>query len=90
MPAATPSTARPSAAAPRGASTESAAAQITTPAGASLTSSSKNQSSWSLRGWLRARFSGVPFTDEPASVIPKTQGPAHPTRGRVGLPFTRA
>lgn len=28
-----------------------------------LTISSKNYSSWSMRGWLLARFSGVPFTE---------------------------
>ena len=28
-----------------------------------LTLSSKNYSSWSLRGWLLARFSGLPFTE---------------------------
>jgi glutathione S-transferase len=31
------------------------------PAKASLTISSRNYSSWSLRGWLLARFSGLPF-----------------------------
>ena len=30
---------------------------------ASLTISSKNYSSWSLRGWLLARFSGLPFKE---------------------------
>ena len=30
---------------------------------ASLTLSSKNYSSWSLRGWLLARFSGLPFDE---------------------------
>jgi len=30
---------------------------------ATLTLSSKNYSSWSLRGWLLARFSGLPFTE---------------------------
>ncbi|HVA14731.1 MAG TPA: glutathione S-transferase family protein [Stellaceae bacterium] len=29
-----------------------------------LTISSKNYSSWSLRGWLLARFSGLPFDEE--------------------------
>jgi glutathione S-transferase len=29
-----------------------------------LTISSKNYSSWSLRGWLLVRFSGLPFTEE--------------------------
>jgi glutathione S-transferase len=31
---------------------------------ASLTISSRNYSSWSLRGWLLARFSGLPFSEE--------------------------
>ena len=30
---------------------------------AALTLSSKNYSSWSLRGWLLARFSGIPFVE---------------------------
>lgn len=30
---------------------------------ASLTLSSKNYSSWSLRGWLLVRFAGLPFTE---------------------------
>jgi len=30
---------------------------------ATLTISSKNYSSWSLRGWLLARFAGLPFTE---------------------------
>jgi hypothetical protein len=29
-----------------------------------LTISSKNYSSWSLRGWLLARFSGLPFEEQ--------------------------
>lgn len=33
-------------------------------ASAVLTISSKNYSSWSLRGWLLARFSGLPFEEE--------------------------
>jgi len=33
-----------------------------------LTISSRNYSSWSLRGWLLAKFSGLPFTEE--SVAP--------------------
>jgi glutathione S-transferase len=32
-------------------------------ANATLTISSKNYSSWSLRGWLLARFSGLPFEE---------------------------
>lgn len=31
--------------------------------GATLTISSKNYSSWSLRGWLLTKFSGLPFTE---------------------------
>ena len=31
---------------------------------ATLTISSKNYSSWSLRGWLLAKFSGLPFTEQ--------------------------
>jgi hypothetical protein len=31
-----------------------------------LTISSKNYSSWSLRGWLLVRFSGLAFTEESA------------------------
>lgn len=33
------------------------------PALATLTLSSRNYSSWSLRGWLLARFAGLPFTE---------------------------
>ena len=29
-----------------------------------LTISSKNYSSWSLRGWLLTKFSGLPFTEK--------------------------
>ena len=29
-----------------------------------LTISSKNYSSWSLRGWLLAKFSGLPFEEK--------------------------
>jgi glutathione S-transferase len=32
---------------------------------ATLTISSKNYSSWSLRGWLLTKFSGLPFKEEP-------------------------
>lgn len=34
---------------------------------ASLTISSKNYSSWSLRGWLLVRFAGLPFTEKPVA-----------------------
>ena len=33
-------------------------------ASATLTISSKNYSSWSLRGWLLTKFSGLPFTED--------------------------
>ncbi|MDE2300281.1 MAG: glutathione S-transferase N-terminal domain-containing protein, partial [Burkholderiales bacterium] len=59
MPVATPSkpkTARKAATLP----TRSAQAPQ---APASLTLSSKNYSSWSLRGWLLARFAGIEFTE---------------------------
>ncbi len=36
---------------------------VTTQAVASLTLSSKNYSSWSLRGWLMVRFAGIPCTE---------------------------
>jgi glutathione S-transferase len=34
----------------------------------SLSISSKNYSSWSMRGWLLARFAGLDFVEEPVSV----------------------
>jgi glutathione S-transferase-like protein len=34
------------------------------PLDATLTISSKNYSSWSLRGWLLVKFSGLPFAEE--------------------------
>ena len=40
-----------------------ARAAAATGARASLTLSSKNYSSWSLRGWLLARFAGLPFDE---------------------------
>jgi glutathione S-transferase len=49
--------ARKTAAAPRGRAAPSVAT-------ASLTLSSKNYSSWSLRGWLMAKFSGLEFREE--------------------------
>jgi glutathione S-transferase len=33
-----------------------------------LTISSKNYSSWSLRGWLLCKMAGVPFVEEPLSI----------------------
>jgi glutathione S-transferase len=38
-----------------------------TAASATLTLSSKNYSSWSLRGWLLARFAGLPFAEQMVS-----------------------
>ena len=35
---------------------------------ATLTISSKNYSSWSLRGWLLTRLSGLPFEEKIASI----------------------
>jgi glutathione S-transferase len=35
---------------------------------ATLIISSKNYSSWSLRGWLLTRMAGLPFTEEPVSL----------------------
>jgi glutathione S-transferase len=35
---------------------------------ANLTLSSRNYSSWSLRGWLLVKFSGLPFTEEMVAV----------------------
>src|SRR5689334_13390205 len=40
-----------------------AAAKAPTPARATLTLSSRNYSSWSLRGWLLARFAGLDFDE---------------------------
>ena len=58
MPAATTRTARTARAAPlKKASAKPPAATAT------LTLSSRNYSSWSLRGWLLARFAGLPFTE---------------------------
>ena len=34
---------------------------------ATLTISSKNYSSWSLRGWLMTKFSGLPFSENAVS-----------------------
>jgi glutathione S-transferase len=49
--------------APRKRATKSAPAKKSGPPRATLTLSSKNYSSWSLRGWLLARFAGLPFTE---------------------------
>jgi len=69
MPAATTRTARTARAAPlKKASAKVAKAPARTAAKppaatATLTLSSRNYSSWSLRGWLLARFAGLPFTE---------------------------
>ena len=36
---------------------------------ATLTISSKNYSSWSLRGWLMTKFSGLPFSENVISPV---------------------
>ena len=58
-PSASPSKARSRTAASKTAFASPAPAQAV----ASLTLSSKNYSSWSLRGWLMVRFAGIPFTE---------------------------
>jgi len=66
MPAAAPAKTRPQAATrkarvrPTVPATSTTAAAVST---ATLTLSSKNYSSWSLRGWLLARFAGIGFTE---------------------------
>ncbi len=47
-----------------GCTTPSAIAPVTPTAPAMLTLSSKNYSSWSLRGWLLVRFAGLPVTEK--------------------------
>jgi glutathione S-transferase len=42
-------------------------AKAPAPPAATLTLSSKNYSSWSLRGWLLARFAGLAFTEQMVS-----------------------
>src|ERR1700712_3630470 len=59
MPVATPS--KPKAAARKTAAAKSTVKTVK--ATATLTLSSKNYSSWSLRGWLMARFAGLDFTE---------------------------
>ena len=61
MPVATPSKPK-SKAVPKPAAKPATRAKAVPPA-ASLTLSSKNYSSWSLRGWLMARFAGLEFTE---------------------------
>ena len=48
---------------PKAAARKAAAKTAPPVPAASLTISSKNYSSWSLRGWLLARFSGLPFAE---------------------------
>ncbi len=50
-------------AAARARPTAAAARKSAAPAGTTLTLSSKNYSSWSLRGWLLARFAGIDFSE---------------------------
>jgi glutathione S-transferase len=61
MPVATPT--RPAARRPRKAAEPQPAAEPVAQATATLTLSSKNYSSWSLRGWLLARFAGLAFEE---------------------------
>ncbi|CAG4920524.1 hypothetical protein R69919_04833 [Paraburkholderia gardini] len=55
-------------------------ANTTGNAGTTLTISSKNYSSWSLRGWLLAKLSGLPFEetvmpiDDPGARNPISNG----------------
>lgn len=42
-------------------------AKAPAPPATTLTLSSKNYSSWSLRGWLLTRFAGLPFTEQMVS-----------------------
>ena len=60
MPASAKSPAKPAA---RKQAAEAAATKSKAGPVATLTLSSKNYSSWSLRGWLLAKFSGLPFTE---------------------------
>ena len=50
-------------AAPKAAAPRVAKPKVATAPAAQLTLSSKNYSSWSLRGWLLVRFAGLPFTE---------------------------
>ena len=63
MPAATLTKPRPAARKVAKAATAVKAATAATAATATLTISSKNYSSWSLRGWLMARFAGLDFKE---------------------------
>ena len=50
-------------AAPKAAAPRAVKPKVATAPAAQLTLSSKNYSSWSLRGWLLVRFAGLPFTE---------------------------
>lgn len=63
MPVATANRAKPKPSAAPAAKAKPAPTPLVPVATASLTLSSKNYSSWSLRGWLMARFSGLDFTE---------------------------
>jgi len=62
-PVATPSKPRARAAKPAASDAQPSRARSTSKAGTALTLSSKNYSSWSLRGWLMARFAGLAFDE---------------------------
>ena len=63
MPASAKSPTKPAARKPAAKATQATAAKPKAAATATLTLSSKNYSSWSLRGWLLAKFSGLDFTE---------------------------
>ena len=62
MPVATRAKVKPKTPARKGARKPATAINAATPV-ATLTLSSKDYSSWSLRGWLMARFAGIEFTE---------------------------
>ena len=62
MPSAT-ATRRPKAAAPKAAAAVPKRKATVSSPSASLTLSSRNYSSWSMRGWLMARFAGLAFNE---------------------------
>ncbi len=63
MPASAKSPTKPAARKPAAKAIKAPAAKPRTTATASLTLSSKNYSSWSLRGWLLAKFAGLDFAE---------------------------
>jgi glutathione S-transferase len=67
MPVATPVKASSKAAKPAAKLVKPAAKAVKAAAVATLTLSSKNYSSWSLRGWLLARFAGLEFREQMVS-----------------------